>query len=72
MTYPKQVVVRDCPTSDNLYKVGEHDGTYYVYQMDIGFLGDTSNKVGTARSFRDALDLIKAHSGGDNLEIGDW
>ena len=69
----KKVVVKDCPRkSINLYKVSESSGKFYVYQIDPGFISDTHNEVGTSRSLRDALELVKAYSGGNNLQISDW
>lgn len=69
----KQVVVKDCPRkSINLYKISDYDGVFYVYQIDPGFISDTHNAVGTSRSCRDALELVKAYSGGNNLQISDW
>lgn len=69
----KRVVVKDCPNvSINLYKISEYDSTFYVYQVDPGMFSDTSNEVGTSRSFHDVLQLVKAYSGGDNLHISDW
>jgi len=68
----KQVSVKDCPTSKSLYKVSDYKGTFYVSQVDVGFISNSLNQAGTARTFRDALELVKAHSGGNNLQISDW
>lgn len=65
----RRVVVKDHHVHQNLYRVNEYDGTYYVYRYQGGGYDDT---VGQSSSLRDALELIKAHSGGDMLEIGDW
>jgi len=69
----KRVEVKGCPKlSMNLYKVSDDRGKYYVYQVEAGFFSNTLRDVGTAGSLRDALELVKAHSGGDNLAISDW
>ena len=54
----------------NLYKISEYDGWYYAYHVRVGFLSNTKNSVGKARSLRDALDLIRMHSGREIKSVG--
>lgn len=53
----------------NLYKVSESGGWFYAYYVEVGFLSDSKRSIGKARSFKDALDLIRAHSGRDIQSI---
>ncbi|SDH01978.1 hypothetical protein, partial [Propionivibrio dicarboxylicus] len=36
----KKLVVKDCRPSENLYKVSEYRGTFYVYRVDPGLFSD--------------------------------
>ena len=67
MSNHKRVVVRG--GGKNLYKVAEYDGWFYVYKVDVGFISDSSASIGKTRSLKDALDLIKSHSGKEIKEI---
>jgi hypothetical protein len=49
----------------NLYTVGEYSGTYYVRRGS----GWSGSDIGKAKSFDDALALIKSHSGKQIREI---
>ena len=49
----------------NLYNISEYDGWFYAYQGDGWF----SNEIGKTRNLKDALDLIKSHSGKEIEEI---
>ena len=53
----------------NLYRISEINGWFHAYQTDVGFLFDSNNNIGKARSLTDALDLIKSHSGMEIKEI---
>lgn len=68
----KKVVVKDCPPSRNLYKVSGSGNKFYVYKVSVGFISDSLDEVGTSTNLRDALDLVKADSGGNRLDISDW
>ncbi len=48
---------------ENLYKISESSGWFYVYKVNVGF--GSNDNVGKARSLGDALELIKSHSGRD-------
>jgi hypothetical protein len=54
----------------NLYKISEYDGWFYAYKVDVGFFSNSNRSIGKARSLKDALDLIKSHSGKEIKEIG--
>lgn len=66
----KEVVVQG--GGDNLYKVSEYSGTYYVYKVSIGIFSNTDHDIGKTRDFSDALSIIKAHSGREIKSIKDW
>jgi len=57
----KKVVVQG--SGKNLYKVSEYNGWFHAYQIDVGFFSNSNNSIGKTRSFKDAIDLIKSHSG---------
>lgn len=57
---------------DNLFKVGEYNGTYYVSQVDPGFFGDSHKNIGETRSMKDALDIIRSYSGKEIKSLSDW
>jgi len=61
MSDDKRVVVRG--GGKNLYKISEYGGWFYAYQVDVGFLSDSNNSIGKTRSLKDALELIRGHSG---------
>src|SRR5258708_6247902 len=44
------------------YTLNESGGTYSVYR--------SGSKIGSARSETEALNIIKSHSGGDDVNIG--
>jgi len=54
----------------NLYRISESNGWFYAYKVDVGFFSDSNRSIGRARSLKDALDLIKSHSGKEIKEIG--
>ena len=56
----------------NLYKVGESGGTYYVSQVDAGFLSNSFTSLGKTRSMKDALDIIRSVSGKEIESMSDW
>ena len=57
---------------ENLFKVSEYRGKYYVYKVKVGFISDSSIEIGSAGSFEDALSLIKSYSGYGIKNIRDW
>ncbi len=57
---------------ENLFKVSEYRGKFYVYKVKIGFISDSSTEIGSAGSFEDALSLIKSYSGYGIKSIRDW
>jgi hypothetical protein len=61
MASTRQVVVQG--GGDNLYEIGEYNGRYTAYKVDVSFLGNTKTSIGTARKLEDAVSLIRAHSG---------
>ncbi len=67
MSNDKRVVVKG--GGKNLYKVSEYDGWFYAYKVNVGFISDSSTSIGKTRSLKDALDLIKSHSGREIEEI---
>lgn len=46
----------------NLYEVSESGGWFYAYQISVGVF-DSRHEIGKARTFEQALSLIKSHSG---------
>ena len=66
MSNDKRVVVKG--GGKNLYKISESNGWFYVFKADAGFIGSNTS-LGKTRSQKDALDLIKSHSGKDIQEI---
>ena len=54
----------------NLYKVYEYDGRFTAYKVNVRFLGNTQDTIGTARSLEDAIALVRAHSGRQIKSIG--
>ena len=58
MSNDKRIVVKG--GGKNLYKVSEYDGWFYAYKVRE-FSSDDS--LGKTRNLKDALDLIKSHSG---------
>lgn len=67
MANVKRVVVRG--GGKNLYEISESGGWFYAYQITVK-LFNTNTDVGKARSFADALHLIRAHSGREIEKIG--
>lgn len=57
---------------ENLFKVSEYGGKFYVYKVKIGLISNSSNEIGHAGSFEDALSLIKSYSGYGIKSIKDW
>lgn len=66
----KKVVVKG--GGKNLFKVSSYDGTYYVYQVNAGFISNENNLIGKTRSLEDALTLIRSYSGKDIEKISEW
>jgi hypothetical protein len=69
----KRVVIKWPKVYNNLYKVGESSGKFYVSRV-TGTFASRHQSLGTTRSLHDALELIKADVGaGDvELDINDW
>jgi hypothetical protein len=63
----KSVVVKWPKVYNNLYKVSESSGKFYVSRVE-GVWG-TKKPVGTTRSLHDALELIKADVGAGDVEL---
>ncbi|NOX66239.1 MAG: hypothetical protein GXO85_10740 [Chlorobi bacterium] len=57
---------------ENLFKVSEYRGKFYVYKVKVGFISDSSKEIGSAGSFEDALYLIKSYTGRGIDKIRDW
>jgi len=57
---------------NNLYKVSEYDNWYYVYEAGRGFFSTGTLDIGKTRSFKDALDIIRAYTGKEIKEISEW
>lgn len=68
MSKDRRVVVKG--GGKNLYKISEYNGWFYAYHIDVGFITNSENSLGKARSLGDALELIKSHSGREIEEIG--
>lgn len=70
----RRVVVDTSNQKGQLFKVSEFDGTYYVSRVDVGIILNDDVSIGTTRSLKDALELIKASVGGEvrNVRIDDW
>ena len=47
---------------ENLYEVSESSGWFYVYKVS-GLLFSSRTKIGQTKTFDQALDVIKSHSG---------
>jgi hypothetical protein len=66
----KKVVVKG--GGKNLFKVSSYDGTYYVYQVNVGLISNDNSLIGKTRSLEDALTLIRSYAGRDIEKISDW
>jgi len=64
----KKVEVKDRKAKHVYYEISEYNGYLNVYQGRSG-LFSSQRKVGKANKLSDALELIKADSGGGELEI---
>lgn len=67
MSKDKRVVVRG--GGKNLYKISEYAGWFHVYHVEVWPISNSDRSIGKTRSHRDALDLIRSHSGRDIQEI---
>ena len=67
----RRVTVKDRRAKYSYYEISEYSGTFSVYQGSSGFFS-SQRKVGTANKLADALDLIKADSRGEKLEINGY
>ncbi len=54
---------------EDLYEIDDSGGTYYTYKVKVGFISNSRQDIGKARSLEDALALIKSHSGREIKEI---
>lgn len=68
MSKDKDVVVSG--GGKNLYKISEYNGSFHVYQVDVGLISNSNNSIGKTTSQVDALDLIKSHSGKEIKKFG--
>lgn len=66
----KKVVVKG--GGRNLFKVSEYNGTFYVYQVEVGLLADDKHQIGKTTSLEDALTLIRSYTGKDIEKISNW
>ena len=57
----KQVVVEG--GGENLYKVSDYKGIYYVKKISVGIIANSARDLGKTKSFDDALAIIRSHSG---------
>jgi hypothetical protein len=57
-----------------LFKISEHDGKYRVFAVDPGFIANSYNRIGEARSLEDAILVAKSYAKGTirNVRISDW
>lgn len=55
-----------------MFKVSSYDGTYYVYQVNVGLISNDNSLIGKTRSLEDALTLIRSYAGRDIEKISDW
>lgn len=54
----------------NLYQISDSGGRYTVYKISVNlFLPNTSTSIGSARSFDQALSIIRSHSGKEIKKI---
>ena len=56
----KKIVIDTDRQKGQLFKVSESGGKYYVYDVDVGFLGSAQKKIGEARNLQDAIEIIKS------------
>ena len=56
----------------NLFKVTEYSGKFTIYQVDVGLLMNSHNKIGKTSSLEDALSIIRSFSGKEIKEVSDW
>lgn len=66
----RKVVLRDGPNARgaNLYKITEYDGKFTAYKYSGSFF-EKWDRVGSAKTLRDALELIKAHGEATLVDI---
>lgn len=57
---------------ENLFKVSEYDGWFYVYKAGLGFFSTGTQSIGKTRNMKDALDIVRSYSGHDIEKIEDW
>lgn len=67
MARERKVVVQG--GGKNLYRVNEASGKYHVYHVNVGFIENSTNPLGSASSLEDALAIIRSHSGREIKEI---
>ena len=70
----KKVVIDTDRKKGQLFKVSESSGRFYVYDVEVRFLGNDQKKIGEARSLQDAIEVVKASVQGSvrNIRIEDW
>lgn len=69
MTY-KRVVVKG--GGENLYRIYEASGKYWIDSVDVGFISNSYNNIGKTSNLEDAISIIKAHSGKEIDTISEW
>lgn len=67
MSNSTKVVVRG--GGENLYEVSESSGWFHAYKVHVSLVNSRDN-LGKARTFDQALDIIKSHSGRGIEKIG--
>lgn len=57
---------------ENLYRVNDSNGTFYVQKVSIGLISNNYRDIGRTNNLDDALSIIKSHSGKQIKEILAW
>jgi hypothetical protein len=60
----KKVVIDTDRKRGQLFYVNEHNGHFYIYDIDVGVVFNDQKKIGEARSLSDAIEIIKASVSG--------
>jgi hypothetical protein len=70
----RKVVVDTSQRKGQLFKVSEYGGTFYLSRVGVGIILNDETSIGTTRSLKDAIELIKASVEGEvrNVKIEDW
>lgn len=69
MSDVKSIVVDTSTKRGQLFRVTEVSGRFYVYDVEVRFLGNINRKLGDTRSLKDAIELIKASVQGSVINM---